>query len=230
MLEIPNGGIMGTKNEAPKVRCAHTKLVDPRELIPNPENPNKHPVKQLQLFAKIMQASGVRRPVTVSNLSGMVVKGHGELAVYLLKGWPQVPVDYQDYDSPEQEVADMAADNRLGKLSQLDKTALKALMKKLRGQSVVDQETSGYFNDEIEDMFREMDSLAPQYPITADLNEKYDYVVIVTKNETDAAYLRNLCGVRKEQSFKNKSIGLGRAVPFDRFMEALRANFNPVNE
>jgi hypothetical protein len=35
-------------------------------------------------------------------------------------GWSQVPVDWQDYESEEQEVADMIADNELQRMSLLD--------------------------------------------------------------------------------------------------------------
>ena len=36
------------------VHCAHTQLVDPRKLKPNPVNPNRHSAHQIQILAAIM--------------------------------------------------------------------------------------------------------------------------------------------------------------------------------
>ena len=51
------------------VHCAHTRLVDPRTLEPNPANPNRHSAHQIQLLASIIQDQGWRNPVTVSKRS-----------------------------------------------------------------------------------------------------------------------------------------------------------------
>ena len=36
------------------VHCAHTRLVDPNKLKPNPVNPNRHSAHQIQLLASII--------------------------------------------------------------------------------------------------------------------------------------------------------------------------------
>lgn len=41
-----------------KVACAYTKLVPITELIPHPNNPNKHPSKQIKLLSKILMETG----------------------------------------------------------------------------------------------------------------------------------------------------------------------------
>ena len=78
------------------IYCAHTKLVDPNTLKPNPGNPNQHSAHQIQLLASIIQEQGWRNPITVSNRSGMIVRGHGRLEAALLIGCEVVPVDAQD--------------------------------------------------------------------------------------------------------------------------------------
>ena len=87
----------------------------------NLKNPNQHPDEQIELLAKIIERQGWRAPVTVSTRSGLVVRGHGRLMAAKLIGLGSVPVDYQHYDSEEEELADLVADNRLSELAQVDK-------------------------------------------------------------------------------------------------------------
>jgi ParB-like chromosome segregation protein Spo0J len=61
------------------VHCVYDKMVPIAKLKPNPANPNKHPASQVELLAKIISAHGWRAPITVSNRSGLIVRGHGRL-------------------------------------------------------------------------------------------------------------------------------------------------------
>lgn len=77
--------------------CAFDEVMAVHDVRPNPKNPNKHPEEQIELLAKIIQAQGWRAPVTVSTLSGMVVRGHGRLMAAIHAGLSHVPVDFQEY-------------------------------------------------------------------------------------------------------------------------------------
>jgi 3'-phosphoadenosine 5'-phosphosulfate sulfotransferase (PAPS reductase)/FAD synthetase len=90
------------------------------ELRPNPRNPNGHPKKQIKLLAKIFSENGIRRPITVSRRSGLITVGHGRLYAAQLLKLDSYPVDYQDYESDEHEMADMLADNRIPELASMD--------------------------------------------------------------------------------------------------------------
>ena len=61
-----------------------------------------------------------RNPVTVSNRSGLIVRGHGRLEAALLIGCETIPVEEQDYATDAEELADLLADNRLSELAELD--------------------------------------------------------------------------------------------------------------
>ena len=87
------------------VFCAHDAIAKTEELQPNPKNPNKHPDSQVELLAQIIQAQGWRNPITISNLSGMIVKGHGRLMAAKSLGLAEVPVDHQNYSSEAEEYA-----------------------------------------------------------------------------------------------------------------------------
>lgn len=101
-------------------KCAHTEIVDIHKLQPNPKNPNKHPAKQIELLAKIIDYQGQRAPIVVSKLSGFVVKGHGRLEALAKLGWDKAAVDYQEYANAAMEYADMIADNKIAELAEHD--------------------------------------------------------------------------------------------------------------
>lgn len=115
----------------PQVRCQYHDLGNPQQLQPHPLNPNVHPPAQIELYLAIVQFQGVRLPVRVSRRSGFITKGHGLLLTYLHAGWGSIPIEYQDYDSEEQELADLAADNMLPKMSEMNTSKLQEIGVKL---------------------------------------------------------------------------------------------------
>ena len=108
----------------PAVRCTFTRMVDPRELRPNPENPNRHSQEQIRIYAKIIRHQGWRKAVVVSKLSGLVVTGHGAVATAIQNGWKLVPVDDQDFASQADEMQHCLADNQLSELSTISEEDL----------------------------------------------------------------------------------------------------------
>jgi hypothetical protein len=111
---------MGHGKAKMKIRCGYGALVPLSELKSHPKNRNQHPYEQIERLANILKYQGWRYPVKVSKLSGFVTSGHGRIEAARLNGWEQIPVDYQDYDSPEQEYADLQADNAIALWAELD--------------------------------------------------------------------------------------------------------------
>lgn len=103
-----------------KVHCLSDKLVHVNDLVPHPKNRNSHPDDQIKRLAQILAFQGWRYPVKVSKRSGFVTSGHGRIEAAKVNGWTQVPVNFQDYDSDEQEYADVQADNAIAAWSELD--------------------------------------------------------------------------------------------------------------
>jgi ParB-like chromosome segregation protein Spo0J len=101
------------------------------ELVLNPANNNRHPAEQIVRLAKIMKFQGWRKPITVSKRSGYITAGHGRLAAARLNGWTHCPVDVQPYDSNEQELADLTADNAIASWAEFDAAQLEASLKHL---------------------------------------------------------------------------------------------------
>jgi len=110
-----------------EVWCSFDKLVPVGELKPNPRNPNTHPQRQVELLAKNIRYFGWRQTITVSNLTGLIVSGHGRLMAAKHLGVEVVPVDYQDFASENDELAVLVADNRLAELSSVDLNELEKI-------------------------------------------------------------------------------------------------------
>ncbi len=103
-----------------KIHCAYDRMTPIAELRPHPKNPNKHPSDQIDRLKKILEYQGFRYPIKVSKLSGFITSGHGRLMAAKKLGLKQVPVNYQDYESEEQEYADIVADNAITSWAFLD--------------------------------------------------------------------------------------------------------------
>jgi len=148
-----------------QVYCAFKEIADIVTLVPNPRNPNQHPEKQIELLAKIIKAQGWRTPITVSNRSGFIVRGHGRLKAAQLLGVDKVPVDRQDYASEAEEWADLIADNRIAELAEIDSYKLKELLDELSTEGL-DLTLTGYDQSEIERLMEQFgvpDTDFPEY-------------------------------------------------------------------
>ena len=102
------------------IKCAYKELVDVTALIKHPKNANKHEPRQIDLLARLMNFQGVRHPIIVSKRSGFIVAGHGRLDAAVKNGWPQFPVDYQEFESEAQEWAFLVSDNTISELAETD--------------------------------------------------------------------------------------------------------------
>ena len=147
MEEIQCRGYIG---DVP-IYCAHDKIVPIGEVQPNPKNPNQHPEEQIELLAKIIQTQGWRAPVTVSTLSGLVVRGHGRLMAAQHLGLDSVPVDFQNYSCYDAELADLLADNKIAELAEIDSKLLAEVFQDI-DPAAIDIDITGYSEEEYNDI------------------------------------------------------------------------------
>jgi len=141
------------------VFCKFSEIVNVAELKPNPKNPNTHPQNQIELLSKIIMANGWRERIIVSNLSGMIVKGHGRYKAAIKAGLNEVPVEYQDYENREAEIKDLIADNKIAELSAVDDDIAADLMRGLENFTPylsMDLSEFGYREDSLEILFPEL--------------------------------------------------------------------------
>ena len=164
------------------VWCRFDKAVSIADLKPHPKNPNTHPDTQIETLAEIIRYNGWRAPITVSNLSGCITRGHGRLMAAEKLGLEAVPVEFQDYESEADELADLIADNRIAELAEIDQTLLDAGLAELKEMDF-NLELAGFSDVD----FDELKLKSPEPPDTRQLVDEIFAVVIECKTESEQA-------------------------------------------
>ncbi|MBR5202371.1 MAG: ParB N-terminal domain-containing protein [Clostridia bacterium] len=126
---------------------------------PNPHNPNTHPQEQIELLAEIYNKTGIRAAITVSRLSGYIVKGHGRLLAAQYAGFESFPIEYQEFADLEEETAALLADNKIAEFAQIDNKILAELVEELDFENF-DIGATGYSKDEFDDILQSLDEAA----------------------------------------------------------------------
>jgi len=208
-----------------KVHCKHTKMEDVVNLVPHPQNPNKHPDKQIAMLAKIIRHSGWRSPIVVSKKTGFIVSGHGRLEAAKLLNVQQIPIDEQEFKNEAEEFAHLVADNRIAELSGLSDDKLTELLSGLNNLDF-DMELTGFDGDEVSKLL-DMDGGEQEGEIkfSEAISESNNYIVLKFNNDIDwlsAQTHFNLETVAaKRQNGKPWSQGIGRVVDGASYLNSL---------
>jgi hypothetical protein len=203
-----------------KVYCNHDKLLSVSELIPHPNNPNKHPEEQIELLAKIIQKNGWRDRIVISNRSGMIVKGHGRYQAAIRAGLSKVPVEYQNYESDAAEIKDLIADNKIAELSEIDNKEAFELIEGL-GEDDFDLEMAGFQLEDFQDDWgggsgkNKGGEAAPEIEFSEELLLEHNYIVLYFDNEFDWHVAIDKFGLKKVKDLierKGQPTGIGRVL------------------
>ena len=115
-----------------KIHCSHTELRKVTELKVHEHSPYLHSKSQIDTLTKIITSNGWRNCVVVSSRdNATIVKGRLLYETAIANDWDEVPVEYQEYDSLSDEMADMIADNRVTSMSQIDDLVLADVIEKI---------------------------------------------------------------------------------------------------
>lgn len=102
------------------IYCSHQMLLDPKGLMPHPDNNNNHSDEQVEMMQKMILASGWRSVVVLSQRTNRIVAGHLRVRAAIAMGMLNVPVDIQYFATRAAEFKHLTADNELAKLSEFD--------------------------------------------------------------------------------------------------------------
>jgi hypothetical protein len=198
--------------------CAYDEMVAIDDLEPHPDNPNEHPKRQVEVIANLIREVGWRAPITVSRLSGYIVRGHGRLMAAMHLGLTEVPVNFQDYKNPTEEIVDLVADNQVPEFSKMREKDLAILLKKTE-QEGADLSLLGFSDKQIQKMFDSLikgPDLGPEVPFTMELHETSQYVVLVFNNAVDWLQAQTLFDLRTVKALDSKpgfeKKGIGRVI------------------
>ena len=110
-----------TKKSSIPVYCSHEELVNVSDLITHEKSPYIHSQSQVDTLTRVINSNGWRNSIVVSSRDRKtIVKGRLLYETALSNGWTKVPVEYQEYKSIGEEIADMVADNRVSSMSEID--------------------------------------------------------------------------------------------------------------
>ena len=102
------------------VWVTHTHMLDPKGLLPHPDNNNLHTEEQQDILKAALRASGWRENVVVSEKTGRIVSGHLRVLTAIAMGMEKIPVDMQWFKNRLEEVRHLTADNELARLAKFD--------------------------------------------------------------------------------------------------------------
>lgn len=200
------------------VNCAFDAMIDIGKLKPNPRNPNRHPAMQIEALARLIERLGWRAPVTVSNRSGLVVRGHGRIEAAKRIGAKVVPVDWKDYASEADEWTDLLADNRLPELAEMDDRLTAEILVELKNIDA-DISLAGYSERDFEKIVENTgDRLneEPEVAFTEELHESSNYIVLKFDNDIDWLQALTLFGLKTVKALDSKpgfeKAGIGRVI------------------
>ena len=177
------------------VHCKHTKMEDIVNLVPHPQNPNKHSDKQIALLAKVIRHTGWRSPIIVSKKTGFVIAGHGRLEAAKLLEVTEVPIEEQTFKNEAEEYAHLVADNRIAELSNLSADLTLDILKKLKEDDSYDLELTGYTDDEFEAL------LDLHSPLSHEGSEE-DTSIADKKEVYDNTTLRQITLIYQEEEYE----------------------------
>ena len=181
-----------------KIHCSYEKMVGISDLIPHPLNPNTHTKDQIEKLALLIKYHGWRKPVTVSNLSRFVIRGHGRLLAARSLGDLEIPVDYQDYESEDQEFADLVADNKISehsyRLEGMTGDILKSLSDSGIDASLAGFDIKSYSDDKVEKIDENYTTSGlVQLPYVFRKAEKNKIMKILNKSKNPETMLLEIC-------------------------------------
>ena len=164
-----------TTEDGFKIFCRYDELLNIQDFKPHPDNPNTHPVEQLEVLVEVFKKNGIRQPIKISTLSGYIISGHGRLAAARLAGMSVFPAEYQDYKDSKAEMEDLLGDNKIAELSEINADLLKQAVEN-SGLENLDLKNIGFSLDEINSIFdikKEIDhALGDSMPADEDIEQR----------------------------------------------------------
>lgn len=208
---------MAKKSE--KLQIVYKKLSDLKECGYNPKNAKP---KELEQIRQSVQTFGIVDPFVVNMHEGrenVIINGHQRKIVYQEMGLTEVPcVEVNLPLEEEKELNIRLSKNVVG----IDAAMLAInFQKELLEKVGFSQDELSMFKSDYEKQINSITNNDVPYPLVPKFSEKYDAVIIVSKNVTDTAFLETVLKIGKAQSYKNTRTGKAMIIDVEHFRKAL---------
>ena len=195
------------------------KTVCACDLKAHPMNPRIHGEEQSAVMGSLLSEIGY-----ASAIVAYESKKHGGLTIidgHLRKeilGDAKIDVLVVDLSDKEADLL-LASHDKVGDLASRDNDIMSELIKSLD----ISKDLSILFSDMspesiIEDMENVADDEKPVYPLAPNIDEGYDYAVILCRRQTEFSQLATLLDL-PQREYKSGRVGMCRVLDFSEFLE-----------
>lgn len=188
-------------------------------LKPAEYNPKKCTPKEEKGIEDSIKLFGFVEPLVINTFEGrenVIVTGHQRVRIAKKLGYTKVPCVEVYCPYPDEE---MELNARLSKnTASIDYDILAKYYKKDKLLAIgFKEEELKAFMTEFEKKFHKENNATCVYPLVPKFSEKYDAVIIVSKNSIDTAFLETVLNIEKCQSYKNSRTGKAMVIDVDKF-------------
>ena len=183
-------------------------------------NPRKITPKKKKELRDSIEKFGFRDPLKVNQYperENILISGHQRLKIAKELGLEKVPVTYEYVDLDKEKEMNLRW-NKNGGDFDIEMVTVMADRSTLLDIGFSASELPKLMTD-FEDKFNEIDTSEPVYPIAPKFNEKYDYVMIMTKTEMDFTWLKNVLGIVRKIDYKSNNMGECRVIMVNDFQK-----------
>lgn len=187
-------------------------------LIDSEYNPKKCSAKEENDIRNSIMKFGIVDPLIVNMHKGrenILIGGHQRKRICKELGYTEVPCVILDLEKD----AEMELNLRLSKnTASIDEELVvrnftEEMIKEVGFQiAKLKDVVSDY-----EEKFNSITNDDCAYPLVPKFSEKYDCVIIVSKNSIDTTFLKNSLGIAKAQSYKNSRTGEAMVIDINQF-------------
>ena len=166
-------------------RITREAMVAPGDLTPHPYNWRTHPLLQQEALEGVLDEVGWVQRIIVNERTGHVVDGHLRVELAVRRSEPAVPVLYVDLTEAEEALV-LATLDPVAALAKADAERLSRVLER----TSADNEALSEFLDKLADSLgaeRKAKEPPPERPISKELFERHDYLVLVFDNDLDWA-------------------------------------------
>lgn len=187
------------------------ELVDINKIQTADYNPRKFSSKKLEELKNSIKKYGFRGSLIVNKRTGNIISGNQRYKALIALGYSKVPVDYMDVDDEtEKELNIVFNFIDFG----FDDEKLRVIVNQIK-----DRESAKLIlGDLIEEAKKAMEvsMVNPEFQIVRELDESYNFVVVVFENITDFVNFQTKNNLKPviDPIKKNKKLGVGRVVKY----------------
>lgn len=188
------------------------------ELIDSEYNPKKCSPKEENDIRNSIIKFGIVDPLIVNMHKGrenIIIGGHQRKRICKELGFTEMPCVILDLEKPDEMELNLRLSKNTASIDEelVVKNFTKEIMEAVGYQmEKVKSAVSSY-----EDKFNSITNNDCVYPLVPKFSEKYDCVIIISKNSIDTTYLKNALGISKAQSYKNSRTGESMVIDIEQF-------------